>query len=74
MNKKVEQNKKSDKKEKIIPFKVNIPLWAYNMCWYIYEEHKDLLNEAQIDELFLRIYTAWPYYKSKHQIYKKSGD
>lgn len=74
MNEKVEQNKKSAKKEKFIPFKVDIPLWAYNMCWYIYESYKDQLNEAQFDELIRYIYIAWPCYKKDHQIYKKSGD
>ena len=73
MNEKVEQNKKSDKKEKFISFKFDIPLWAYNMCLYIYEDNKDLfnLNEAQLDELFKQIYLIWPHYQKHIQLIKK---
>ena len=36
MNEKVEQNKKIAKKYKFIR-KVDIALYAYNLCWYISE-------------------------------------
>ncbi len=73
MNEKVEQNKKIAKKYKFIR-KVDVALYAYNLCWYILEEYKDLLNlnETQLDELFLQIYLIWPHYKKTHsQLLKK---
>lgn len=47
--------KKIAKKYKFIR-KVDIALYAYNLCWYISEEYKDLLNlnETQLDELFYK--------------------
>lgn len=79
MNEKVEQNEKSIKasnKKKEVTIKVNIPLWAYNLCWYISEEYKEDLeyNEAKLDELILQIYLTWPYYKRIHPVNKKFGD
>ena len=49
INEKVEQNKKSAKKDKFILYEDDIPLWVYNMCQYISEEHMDKLNGAQLD-------------------------
>lgn len=76
MNEKVEQNKKIAKKYKFIR-KVDIALYAYNLCWYISEEYKDLLNlnETQLDELF---FTNLSYMatlqKHTQSVIKKSGD
>lgn len=76
MNQKVEQNKKNTKENEFIPKSVNIPLMAYNMCWYIAEEYKEKFNfnKYKLDDLILQIYLTWPYYKRIHPINEKSGD